>query len=431
MTRPGSGPGVTHSRRGSDVATNRSLLRVWLVNQYALRIDQPGITRHATLAKYMHEHDVLTTIFASNTHYWNVADGAGESADPSAPTFIYTSTSRVESNGVKRVLSMLSFSARTMKAGLLQAKRSGGPPDVVLGSSPHPFAALAAWALAARFRKPFVLEVRDLWPDSLIHLLGLSSRHPLIVILRWIERFLYRRARFVVTLLPGSEARIERIAGRPVQTLWLPNGIDLSRVPAVVPPPDVETFTVMYAGAHGIPNALDTIIEAADILHYGRKDGDSRIRFVLVGDGKEKARLVADAATRGLSNITFRDAVSKSTLLTLLPTADALVITFRATELYQSGISPNKVFDYLAAGRPVIIAVDTPLNPVAEAAAGLTIPPEDPHELADAIRTLARMAVSERSAYGLRGRAYAEANHDLAQSGARLAEALRSTASAS
>ncbi len=107
--------------------------------------------------------------------------------------------------------------------------------------------------------------------------------------------------------------------------------------------------------------------------------------------------------------------MSKSTLLTLLPTADALVITF----------------DYLAAGRPVIIAVDTPLNPVAEAAAGLTIPPEDPHELADAIRTLARMAVSERSAYGLRGRAYAEANHDLAQSGARLAEALRSTASAS
>ena len=233
-------------------------LRLWLVNQYALRIDQPGITRHATLAKYMYPVGVRTTVFASDTHYWNVADDADAVPETEAPTFVYTSTPAVESNGIKRVVSMLAFSARTLAKGLRGAQALGGPPQVVLGSSPHPFAALAAWVLSVRYRVPFVLEVRDLWPDSLVHLLGLGQRHPLIVALRVLERFLYRRASLVITLLPGSERHITRVARRPVNTLWLPNGIDLSRVPDATPPAEGPEFTVMYAGAHGIPCLLYT-----------------------------------------------------------------------------------------------------------------------------------------------------------------------------
>lgn len=402
----------------SDLEAAREPLHVWLVNQYAIRIDQPGITRHATLAKYMHAVGVRTTIFASPTHYWNVPEIEDEVADASAPTFRYIDTAAVETNGARRVLSMLGFAARAFAAGCRIPADPAERPDVIEGSSPHPFAAVAAWALAKRHRTPFVLEVRDLWPASLVELMGVSTHHPLIVGLGLIEKFLYRRADLVITLLPGSEKHIERVAGRPVPFEWIPNGMDLSRVAPFTPLPEHEGFTVMYAGAHGIPNALDTMLEAAEIL---QREG-SDVRFVLIGDGKEKARHVAWARAHQLTNVEFRDPISKHELLATLPTADVLMITFKRTGLYKDGISPNKVFDYLSAGRPIVIAVDTPLNPVEAAGAGITTEPEDAEGVAAAVRTLRAMPLEERNAMGSRGRAYGEANHDLSRSALRLAD---------
>lgn len=394
-------------------------LSLWLVNQYALRIDQPGITRHATLAKHMAPLGVRTTIHASPAHYWNVEAG-DEQPDESGTVFRYTRTSAVESNGVRRVLSMLSFSVRAMVKAMRSAD-PGGRPDVVMGSSPHPFGALAAWMIAKRYRVPFVLEVRDLWPASLVELMGVSSRHPLIVLLASVEKFLYRNADLVITLLPGSERHIEAVAGRPVPWLWVPNGIDLSRVPDVVDREPGDAFVVKYAGAHGIPNSLHTVLEAAALV---ADDEGQPFEFVLIGDGKEKASLMSRAQSLGLRNVTFRDPVSKSQLLRELPDADALVITFRKTSLYKDGISPNKVFDYFAAGRPIVIAVDTPLNPVEASGAGRTSPPEDPQAFADALRELRSLPVAERNAMGRAGRTYAELHHDHARSGRRIAGAL-------
>ncbi len=398
-----------------------SPIHLWLVNQYAIRIDQPGITRHATLAKYMHGAGVRTTIFASPTHYWNVASIDGEVADPTAPDFRYISTAPVETNGARRVLSMIGFAVRALVTGARAPKDPTERPDVVEGSSPHPFAALAAWGLARRYRVPFVLEVRDLWPASLVELGGISRKHPIVILLTALEKFLYRRADLVITLLPGSERHIEHVAGRPVHHLWIPNGMDLSRVGPFTPAPTRDGFTVMYAGAHGIPNALHTMVEAAEILQ--RTDPD--IRFVLIGDGKEKANLVRMAQGRNVTNVEFRGPVSKHELLATLPEADLLMITFRKTGLYKDGISPNKVFDYFAAGRPIVIAVETPLNPVEAAGAGLTTSPEDAEAVAAAVRTVRDLPTTERNAMGERGRRYGEANHDLSRSAIRIAEHLR------
>lgn len=395
-------------------------LRLWLVNQYALRVDQPGITRHATFAKLMFPHGVRTTIFASDAHYWNVAPAPAEAPDPALPTFRYVSTAPVERNGVRRVVSMLSFSARVLWSAVARPPR-GETPDVVLGSSPHPFAAVSAWLVARRYRVPFVLEVRDLWPASLVELLGLSERHPLIVLLAWIERFLYRRADFVITLLPGSDEHIRRVAGRPVDVVWLPNGIDLSRVPSPTPAPPPPPFVVMYAGAHGVPNSLETIVDAAAII---AREGHSDVHFVFIGGGKEKPAIMQRARAAGVSSIEFRDAMPKSQLLATLPTAHLLIITFRDTDLYLSGISPNKVFDYFAAARPVVLAVNTPLNPVQAADAGVTTAPEDPAAVAAAILAIAALPEAERTAMGLRGRAYAEEHHDLSRMAQTLASRL-------
>ncbi len=402
----------------AEVPTNRSL-SLWLVNQYALRIDQPGITRHATLAKYMYSEGVRTTIFASPTHYWNVGDVGDETPDPEAPRFRYSRTPAIEANGIRRLLSMLSFSVRVLLSAT--TKTRGAPPDVVFGSSPHPFGALAAWAIARRYRVPFLLEVRDLWPDSLIHLLGLSSRHPLIVMMRMLERFLYRQARMVITLLPDSRAHIHRVAGRPVSVLCIPNGSDLTRVPPAKELAAHDGIRVMYAGAHGVANALHLLLEsAAELQRLGRRD----ISILLVGDGKDKQELEARARSLDLQNVAFRDPVAKHELLDLLPEADILVLPGLESPLYRNGISPNKLFDYLAAARPIVMALDAPSNPVTLAKAGVVVRPGDTQALTQGILEIAGWTSERRNHVGMQGRRYVEDYHDMRGLARQLAQAL-------
>ena len=404
---------------GTDIRSDR-FISLWLVNQYALRIDQPGITRHATLAKYMYADGVRTTIFASPTHYWNVGAVRAEARDPEAPTFRYTRTPAIEVNGVRRVLSMLTFSMRVLFAATVQTR--GTTPDIVLGSSPHPFGALAAWAIARRYRVPFLLEVRDLWPDSLIHLLGLSPRHPLIAMMRVLERFLYRRAKLVITLLPDSRAHIQRVAGRPVPVLCIPNGSDLTRVPPAKELAAHDGIRVMYAGAHGVANALGLLLDsAAELQRLGRHD----ISILLVGDGKDKPDLEARARDLCLQHVVFRDPVAKHELLELLPEADILVLPGLDSPLYRNGISPNKLFDYLAAARPIVMALDAPSNPVALAAAGVVVAPSDSQALTHGILEVAGWSLARRNEVGMRGRRYVEENHEMRGLAGRLAEALR------
>lgn len=405
--------------------TGEAPLRLWLFNQYALRIDQPGITRHSTLAKFMSEHGIRTSIFASPTHYWNVKPQEVLAADWRLPTFHYTKTAPVEHNGARRVLSMVSFAARSAAGPLLRPPKGDGPPDIVMGSSPQLFAAFGGWLVARRYGVPFIVEIRDLWPKSLIQLLGLGDKHPVVVLLSLLERFLYRHSEMVVTLLPGSEGHIRAVAGRPVDIMVLPNGSDLERIPAYRDKQRGadEDFVVMYAGAHGVPNSLETLLGAALEL---QQRGEHGVSFVLVGGGKEKANLQRFAEEHHLNHVSFQDPLPKDDLLRTLPTADALAISVRDSPLYADGISMNKLFDYFGAGRPVLIATNA-RNPVSESGAGVVTPPEDSTALADAIVRLRNEPVEQLQEMGRRGRRYVEENNNMAVSAARLASALRQT----
>ncbi len=400
-------------------------LRVWLVNQYALPLGSPGITRHATLAKLMGARGVRTRIFASNEHYWKAAPTAGIEQSDESSEFVHLRTLSVDSNGAKRVASMLLFSASVLWHGLRSAPGRCSPPDVVVGSSPHPFAALSAWLLAKRYRVPFVLEVRDLWPDSLIDILGISPRHPLVVVLRMIERFLYRRAALVVALLPASRERIVDIAGRPVPTLWIPNGVDTTQLPAIRPYRPNEPFTVMYAGAHGAPNALHTLVRASAQLERGYP---GRYAVRLIGGGKEKDALRVLAQEVGATNVTFTDPLPKDEVLAILPSADALAIPGLDTDLYRFGISPNKLFDYMGAARPILLCLKTPESPVEVSGCGLMVTPESADKLAEAIVALHDMSAEERAVMGSRGREFVIEHHDMQLLAQRLADALNTVA---
>jgi glycosyltransferase involved in cell wall biosynthesis len=291
-------------------------------------------------------------------------------------------------------------------------------PDIVLASSPHPFAALAGARLASRHNAGFVLEIRDLWPQTLIDVGRVTASHPLIRLLVVLERWLYRRADAIVTLLPKASEHIAEKGGEPARVAWLPNGVDLT----LTPPPGrrsaTEPLVVMYAGAHGQANALHLLLDAALMLQNAGITNE-RIRFRLVGGGTEKDALRERARAEGLRNVVFEPSVPKNEIFRVLAEADAFVIPIPALALYRYGVSPNKLFDYLAAGRPIILASTIQDTPVSLAGAGLLVPPTG-EAIARAATELLALSPGERHALGERGRAYVESNFDLAEIAQRL-----------
>jgi glycosyltransferase involved in cell wall biosynthesis len=249
-----------------------------------------------------------------------------------------------------------------------------------------------------------------------------------VLLLGIIQRHLDRQASRIVTLLPGSRDEIVRCGGRADHVVWIPNGIDLELCgPVGDSAADDGHFDVVYAGAHGTANALDTIVQCAAILE---REG-SRIMFRLYGDGPDKARLARSASERGATNIRFHDPVPKSQVYEVLAAADAFVLVLKKSGLYRHGFSLNKLWDYMAAGRPIVFSADAAQNVVEEAQCGMTVPAEDAQALADALRTLSGLTDVERAAMGQRGRRFVEEHHDIAALAKRLesvlSDALEST----
>lgn len=400
-------------------------MRIWFINQYAVPPSEPGGTRHHALAKALTRRGHDVHVVASSFHYSRQRETRlvpGEAArveEAEGVPYVWLRTPAYRGNSLGRVRNMAAFGVAVLRRtrGLLRTR-----PDVVVGSSPHLFGALAAYRLARRMGVPFVLEVRDIWPESLVLLAGASPRHPLVLLFGWIERFLYRRADAIVTLLPTAADHIVRLGGERGRITWVPNGIDVGLFPPGDPPRSGGgTFTVMYAGTHGQANALGSLLDAAEILL--REGWGDRILFRFVGDGPEKARLAESAARRGLRNVSFDPPVAKERVNQVLREADVLIASLRDLDLYRHGFSLNKLFDYLAAERPVVLGAASP-NPVTEAGAGLSVPPEDARAMADAVRALYAAPEAERRAMSVRGRRFVEENHDFAGLAARLESAL-------
>jgi glycosyltransferase involved in cell wall biosynthesis len=167
-------------------------------------------------------------------------------------------------------------------------------------------------------------------------------------------------------------------------------------------------MVVGYAGSMGLPNALDTLLDAAALLR------GVALQFVLVGDGHEKTRLARRLADEGLDNVTLLPPVPKAQIPSLLGAVDIAYIGWQQVPIYRFGIAPNKLMDYMMAGVPVLHSVDAGNDPVADAGCGLTVSPEAPAAVAAGLRQLASLSVDERRAMGERGRQYVRARHSYA-----------------
>ncbi len=404
--------------------------QVWILNHYANHPNGTGSLRHYQLARYLPEHGWQASLIASSVEH---PSGRQRLSDEESRRlercddvrFLWLRTAAYRGNGGGRMKNMLQYSLQALRPVRLRGLPS---PDLIIGSSVHPFAALAGWWLARRHGVPFVFEVRDLWPQTLVDMGRLDERSLATRGMRRLETFLYRRARRVLTLLPRAVDYVAPRGVHPERVVWLSNGVDLADYPAP-PPPEAKPeapLRLMYFGSHGDANGLETLIEAMGRVRDAQGD-EPGVRLRLIGDGARKPALRRQAADRGLDArwVSFEDPVPRAEIPALAREADAFVITVRdLPRLYRFGISMNKLFDYMAAARPVVIASGAVNDPVAEAGAGISVPPEDPEALAEGILNLSRRSPEERARMGEAGRRHVEATYSYRSLADRLAGAM-------
>lgn len=290
-------------------------------------------------------------------------------------------------------------------------------PNVVVASSTYPMDIWVARRLARKAGAKLVFEVHDLWPLSPIELSGMSRRHPFIMLCQWAEDTAYRSADVVVSMLPKVH---DYMASRGLDLRKLaivPNGITLDEwqgepqplrddvAAALRAARDAGRTVVGYAGSHGLPNALDTLLDAAALLR------GEPLQIVMVGDGHEKARLEQRVLQEQLTNVTMLPPIPKAQIPSFLAAIDIAYIGWQRVPIYRFGIAPNKLMDYMMAGCAVLHSVEAGNDPVAEAGCGLTVAPESAQAVADGLRRLAATSAAERRAMGERGRAFVLAHH--------------------
>ena len=411
-------------------------MNIWILNHYATPPDTSGSTRHFDFAKELVKREQKVTIFASGFNHRTRREERLEGKQNyrreniEGVEFIWLRTvPYYKGNDWRRVVNMLSYSFRVIPLGLRLKKG----PDVILASSPHPFTGLAGYVLAKIKGARFIFEVRDLWPQTFVDIGGYSNKSFVLKLLRALEKFLYRRANRIVVLAPKASDYITRLGIPTSKIVHIPNGVDpeLFSDTSIGLPSEMDELIsglrskgevlVGYAGAHGISNALDTIIEAANLL---QNEGVAKIHFLLVGDGPEKEQLMFKAKSYGLGNVNFYNSIPKIAVPEFLRSIDIAVISVRKSDLYKYGTSLNKLFDDMACARPILWATNSVYNPVAEAYCGITVPPEDPEQMAKTIMELCDLSDKERQEMGMRGYEYVMKYHSVLVLANRLLEAI-------
>lgn len=285
---------------------------------------------------------------------------------------------------LKRTANFLSF----IPTAVWRALRLG-EFDIIIGTSPQFFCAVATWIAAALTRTPWVFELRDLWPES-IPAVGAARAYMPLRLLERLELMMYRRARAVVCL---SQSFVRNLVARGIDASkisFVPNGVDAAvwaagrrgRGRTALGFGNADLI-VSYIGTVGMAHDLDTVLDAAALLK-----GEA-LRFVIVGDGAELDRLRARAAADGLWNVTFTGLVQRGAIPDYLAASDISLVTLKRSDAFKS-VLPSKMFESMAAARPVVLAVGGEARQLLDGSgAGIAVAPGDARALADAVRRLA------------------------------------------
>ena len=363
-------------------------MHLLLIHQVFVSPGEAGGTRHFELARHWVKSGHQFTIVASDLNYLTgkpVAKGQIKEQLFEGIRVLRAKTyPALHRSFTWRVISFVSFMFSSFWAAL-----RAGPVDVVMATSPPIFQAVSAWLVSAIRRRPLLLEIRDLWPEFAIDM-GVLTNLTLIRLSQSLEKFFYNRATHILVNSPAYRVYLLNKGILDCKISVIPNGVD----PAMFNPLNrgemVRTqfkldgnYVVTYAGALGIANDIPTILRAANLLRHSKE-----IHFLLVGDGKERLNLEQMGRDLQLPNVTFAGALPKGEIPDVLAASDVCLATLQNIPMFKT-VFPNKVFDYMAAGRPTILGIDGVIREVIEnAKGGIFIEPGNEKALADAVMKL-------------------------------------------
>jgi len=288
----------------------------------------------------------------------------------------------------ERALNYSSFCLSAASTGVFLST-----PDVVIATSPQLLVGLAGWGIARSHRMPFILEIRDLWPESLAAVTAATCDSLLYRTLRSIAGFLYRACDHIVVVTPAFQERLVENWTVPREKISVvPNGVDTDLFNPHKDPAAIRRalqtegkFVVAYIGTMGMAQGLETVIDAASRLHHSMPD----VLFLFVGEGAEKEKIVSLTRGRALNNVRFVDQQRRENIPACISASDACLVPLRKSELFNT-VLPTKMLEFMACARPVILGVDgLARSIIQEANAGMVVEPENPRDLAEAITRLA------------------------------------------
>ena len=320
--------------------------KVSVINHYAFPPGSGGITRN---------FDMFSRLRGWQPHA-NINHTSGERMTVDDPRYTLVPIPQYKGNGVKRVLGWVAFAAG---AG---ARALARPADVIFASSPQILSPAVGMVVAALRRKPFVVEVRDLWPESLVSGGALKEGSALHKVLQGLEKTIYAHARQIVVVTKGWEDHFREIGINVDKITVVPNGADLAEYEVKESREElrkeygISGFTAVFSGTHANYVGLDLIVDAARRL--------PDVNFLLVGAGARKQWAIDEVAKLRLTNVTFHDQVPKSELVRILSACDVGLHTVSPQSVFDKGMSPNKLYDYMAAGLAVVSNAKVPIRDV-------------------------------------------------------------------
>lgn len=340
--------------------------------------------------------------------------------------YVWCRTPDYPGNGIKRVINIFNFLRRVKKLIPAIIKGKNIPdntnskfdiPDLVIASSTYPFDTKVASKIAKKTGAKFVYEVHDLWPLTPIELNGMSKIHPFIMLMQRAEDFGYRVADKVVSLLPKAKSYMVEHGLDPNKFVYIPNGVsvaDWEQVKESVSEIHLNKineikqqygFLLGYAGGMGESNALDFLLTAAKQL-------DKNIAVVLIGNGAKKDALLKRVTDENITNVFILPAISKAQIPDFLSRMDSLYIGWNKLSIYRFGICPNKLFDYMLSGKPVVHSVTAGNDLVADAKCGVSVEAESVTAIIKAINMIAVESKVVRDELGENGYEYVKIHHD-------------------
>lgn len=392
-----------------------SIKTIWVINQFAGTNTSGWGERHFYFSKYWQAKGANVTIISgSYNHMFNSLPHAPKQynfEETDGVRFCWIKTPVYNPTSIARFWSFLIFAFKVF----FVPTKTAGKPDIIVVSSMPIFPILTGYWLKRKYKASKLLfEIRDIWPLTLQLLGNKSASHPAVKFIGWFEKFGYKKADIIVSLLPNAKEHFEEIAQCGEKFRYIPNGLDMKVLSPEPLPEEViaklprDKFVIGYTGTLGLANALEYLVNAAGMLKK-----DPRFYFVIVGEGYLKEELMTQSAEYG--NISFFPKIRKNQVQTMLSYFDVCFVGRNDTPLFKHGVSANKYFDYMLAAKPILDSNNLIKDPVELSGCGVIVKPDSADTIVEGLKTLISMSAEERKAMGEKGKLFVQQHHSIEQ----------------